>query len=102
MLSIGLSALGDDGPVYRDVYLTENRICKACTGRWLNDHEVELSNRKGEVTVVPSQAIIGIDNHPLARKTFLKSLHGIGLPAKVIVPYAFPDAKDFVCKYCDP
>lgn len=104
---VGGTALAGSGteespkPLYLDFYLTENRICKACTGFWTHDRQVALENRQGHRTVVDPEEIIGVDRHPLGRRLLRKSLHGIGLPAKVIVPYAFDDYKDFVCKYCD-
>ncbi|HEY9688125.1 MAG TPA: hypothetical protein V6C52_14215 [Coleofasciculaceae cyanobacterium] len=85
---------------YYDIYLTEDRVCEACTGQWINNHQVALTNRQGERAIVESKEIIGVDNHPLVRKLFSKSLHETGLAAKVIVPDAFDDWEQFVCKYC--
>jgi hypothetical protein len=110
-LALLLGLLGPGGPawadpqekaIYRDFYLKGDRICKRCTGEWADKHHVRLTNREGHTTIVPSREIIGVDLHPAGRKLFRKSLHGTGLAAKVIVPYAFDDYKDFVCKYCDP
>jgi hypothetical protein len=86
--------------VYYDIYLTEDRVCEACTGQWINDHQVALTNRQGERAIVESKEILGVDTHPLVRKLFSKSLHETGLAAKVIVPYAFDDWEQFICKYC--
>ena len=85
---------------YRDIYLTEGRVCRACTWTIQPKGYVQLTNRSGQSSVVFYTEIAGIDEHPIARKVFTKSLHNIGLSAKAIVPYAFPDGQDFVCKYC--
>jgi hypothetical protein len=107
-ISIGLLSYTWSPPVlaadiqpYRDIYLTEDRICKGCQWKLLPKQEVQLTNRLGESIVVRSKEIIGINNHPWNRKLLLKSLNGVGLPGKVIVPFAFEDGEDFVCKYCD-
>lgn len=81
-----------------DIYLTENRVCKKCVGRVLNDPAatealVELKNKKGDTGVYRLSEIIGVDNHPVARKLFLQSLHGIGFPAQIIVPQGFDDTE---------
>jgi hypothetical protein len=86
---------------YQDIYLTDDRVCKACRWEILPKGEVQLTDRQGRKSVVPAKEIIGVDTHPWLRKTLVKSLQGTGLPAKVIVPYAFEDAQDFVCKYCE-
>lgn len=86
---------------YKDIYLTEDRVCKACRAEWLDDKKVRLVNRAGFASIVPVKVVIGIDRHPFVRKTLMKSLHGIGLPGPILVPAAFEDANDYVCKYCD-
>lgn len=90
---------------YRDIYLTQNRVCKACRYEWMDkdpgNARVRLVNRAGQASIVPSKQIIGIDRHPIVRKIYLKSLYGIGLPGPIIVPAAFEDGNDYVCKYCD-
>lgn len=89
-------------PIYIDFHLTEHRICKQCSGQWTADQRILLTNRQGQRTVVHPREILGVDRHPVGRRLFRNSLHGIGLPAKIIVPYAFDDYRDYVCKYCDP
>lgn len=76
-----------------DIYLTENRICRKCTGRYLTPEQVELKNRNGETGVYKPSEIIGVDNHPLRRKFWLHSYRGMGLPARVINPRAFEGEK---------
>lgn len=109
MSVIGLILQGFSGAVaesgnktrYYDIYLTDNRICEACTGQWVARDRVALTNRQGERAIVNVREILGVDNHPIARRLLKKSLHGTGLAAKVIVPYAFDDWEQFVCKYCE-
>jgi hypothetical protein len=86
---------------YRDIYLTEDRVCKACRWELLAQGQVRLTNRQGVSSIVAAREIIGVDQHPWGRRLFLKGLYGTGLAGKVIVPYAFEDGQDFVCKYCD-
>jgi len=94
---------------YRDIYLTHERVCKKCS--WallLNDEhkpsgKVLLRKETGEESLVDFDDVIGIDTHPYARRLFLKSLHGLGFRAQVIVPQAFPDIEDFMFhNYSDP
>lgn len=104
LLMIGSGFFGvvkADETKYQDIYLTEERVCKACTWTLLPKGQVQLSNRLGKSSIVAAKEIIGVDEHPFGRKIMLKSLNGIGLPAKVVVPFAFKDGQDFVCKYCD-
>lgn len=97
----GLSVWAADIQPYRDIYLTEDRVCKGCQWKLLPERKVQLTNRLGKSSIVPYKEVIGIDTHPWNRKLLFKSLHGVGLPGKVIVPFAFEDGQDFVCKYCD-
>lgn len=90
------------GLKYYDLYLTGNRMCKQCTWRWVDARHVEISNRQGQAAVIEGAEILGYDKHPIARRVFLKGVHGIGLPGPVVVPYAFDDYQEYVCKYCDP
>lgn len=76
-----------------DVYLTEDRICKKCTGRYINSETIELKNRKGKAGLYHVDEIIGVDVHPLARRFWLHSFRGVGLPGKIIVPQAFEEEK---------
>lgn len=87
---------------YYDLYLTNNRVCKKCTWEWIDARRVQISNRQGQSAIVEGSEILAYDNHPFLRKVFVKGVHGVGLPGPVIVPYAFDDYKDYVCKYCDP
>jgi hypothetical protein len=89
-LLLGALAWAGDKPGYKDIYLTQE-----------SRTQVRLTNRLGHSTLVKPEEIIGIDRHPVLRKLTLKSLHGIGLPGPIIVPAAFEDANDYVCKYCD-
>lgn len=100
LLGTGLVMAGEK-ELYRDIYLTGNRVCKACTAQRLGKLKVALTNREGASSVVDVRDIVGVDTHPLGRRLFRKSLHGIGLPAKIVVPDAFDDGRDFYCKYCD-
>lgn len=86
---------------YKDIYLTENRVCKACRWEIADDYHTRLVNRQGDRIVVKNMEVLGMDRHPVWRKAIYKSLHGIGLPGPVIVPSAFENGRDFVCKYCD-
>jgi hypothetical protein len=87
-------------PEYHDIYLTDNRVCRTCTGVWIGKERVQLTNRQGERILVNATDIVGVDRHPFARKLLTKSLYGIGLSGAVIVPYAFDDWQDYICKYC--
>ena len=86
---------------FTDIYLTENRVCKAC--RWENEdgQRVRLTNRNGDRVLVKQKEILGVDRHPVWRKLIYNSLHGIGLPGPVIVPNAFEDGREYACKYCE-
>lgn len=86
---------------FKDIYLTENRVCKACRWEIADDYHTRLTNRNGERIVVKNNEVLGMDRHPVWRKLIDKSLHGIGLPGPVIVPSAFEDGRDYACKYCD-
>jgi len=110
-----LSAWAGEKYEYKDIYLTENRVCKACRLEWLdpvrdkadisravgNKSAVKLINRAGQASIVLAKEVLGIDRHPILRKAMLHSLRGVGLPGEVLVPSAFDDGNDFVCKYCD-
>ncbi len=98
---LSVSAEAAEKPDYKDVYLTGNGVCKACRVEWVDRSRVRLVNREGLAAIVPAKAVIGIDRHPFFRKALLTSLHGIGLPGPLLVPAAFEDANDYVCKYCD-
>ncbi|WP_373533216.1 hypothetical protein [Vampirovibrio sp.] len=87
---------------YQDVYLNDNRVCKACRLEVVNPDSVRLTNREGHRVLVKPKDILGIDQHPVWRKLIFSSLHGIGLPGPVIVPNAFEDGRDYACKYCEP
>lgn len=90
---------------FHDWYLTEERVCKACHARWINNHQISLVNREGLRAVVESGEVLGVDNHPVVRKLLYHSATHQGLAGKVLVPSAFDDWRDFVCKYdeeCDP
>ena len=86
---------------YHDIYLLQNRVCKDCRVEVVNKTNVRLVNRAGQASVVPANQLIGMDRHPIFRKLYIRSLHGIGLPGPVLVPAAFADGNDYVCKYCD-
>ncbi|MCE3235534.1 MAG: hypothetical protein K0Q50_1714 [Vampirovibrio sp.] len=85
---------------YKDIYLTEGRVCKACTWQLTEKQQVMLINRQGNATIVKPKEIIGIDTHPILRKIVIKSLHGIGKPGPEIAPGAFEEANDIWCKHC--
>jgi hypothetical protein len=87
---------------FKDVYLTENRVCKACRWEQVDGERVRLTNRSGDRVLVKQKEILGVDRHPVWRKLIYNSLHGIGLPGPVIVPNAFEDGRDYACKYCEP
>ncbi len=87
---------------YKDIYLTENRVCKACRWEPVDTQLVRLTNRNGDRIVVHTGEVLGMDRHPFWRKMIYKSLVGVGLPGKIIVPGAFDDGNEFACKYCDP
>jgi len=85
---------------YKDIYLSQNRVCKACRLEWVNSAQVRLINQAGQASMVPARSVLGVDRHPVIRKALIHSLFGIGLPGPVLVPEAFPDGNDYVCKYC--
>ena len=108
MLLMGWALLGVTGLAlaaekveYKDIYLSENRVCKACRWEWVDKKKVRLVNRAGLASIVPARQVIAMDRYPLGRKIMQVSLHGIGLPGPVLVPAAFDDGNDYVCKYCD-
>jgi len=86
---------------YKDIYLYQNRVCKACRVEIVNKTTVRLVNRAGQASIVPAKQLIGMDRHPIFRKLYIHSLYGVGLPGPVLVPAAFEDGNDYVCKYCD-
>lgn len=86
---------------YKDIYLTENRVCKACRWEILDESHARLTNRNGDRIVVKSGELLGMDRHPVWRKLIYNSLHGIGLPGPVIAPNAFENGREFACKYCE-
>ncbi|MDX2085379.1 MAG: hypothetical protein SFZ03_08335 [Candidatus Melainabacteria bacterium] len=75
----------------RDIYLTHDRVCHDCTAQWLDAIHVRLSNDQGQSAVYLRREIVGVDTHPFWRKFWRHSYHGMGLPARVIVPEAFDD-----------
>lgn len=85
---------------YHNIYLTDNRVCRDCTGTWVTREQVQLINRQGEHIVVPVRDILGVDWHPWIRKTIVHSLFGLGIPATVFAPYAFDNGQNPRCKYC--
>lgn len=93
--------MADTKVVYQDIYLTEDRVCKKCHWEWVDREHVALTDMAGKRALVKPDEIIGIDTHPRLRRLFLKGLRGTGLGGKIIVPYPYDDAKDFICKYCD-
>ena len=86
---------------YKDIYLTNNRVCKACRWEWVDKKHVRLINRAGKFSDLSAKEVIGMDRHPIIRRAYLHTLYGIGLPGPIIVPAAFADGNDYVCKYCD-
>ncbi len=97
----GLLALAEKKPVYKDIYLSENRVCKSCTWQWAEKGQVMLINRAGEATLVKPDEILGMDTHPIIRKLLTKSLHGVNEAGPVIVPAAFDNANEIWCNNCD-
>lgn len=83
-----------------DVYLRDGLMCKRCTAELMTDKLVRLRDTSGRQTMVRMDEIIGINTHPIIRNVMIRSLHGIGNPGPLIVPYAFEDSQDYVCKYC--
>jgi hypothetical protein len=90
MPALGLAEEAFSEKAY-DIHLTENRLCKQCRWRWRDPETVELINPAGEHGRYPRREILGIDNHPIMRRLVFKSLHGIGLPGRIIAPQAFDD-----------
>lgn len=101
VFGFSLFSFADEKAEYKDIYLTENRVCKACRWEIADDYHTRLINRNGDRIVVKNMEVLGMDRHPVWRKAIYKSLHGIGLPGPVIVPSAFENGRDFACKYCD-
>jgi hypothetical protein len=86
------------GPAWpaKDIYLTEDRVCKRCTWAWEDANTkdwVVLTNKGGLATRVRPQEILGIDTHPFVRRFLLKSVEGVGLPGRVILPQATDTAR---------
>lgn len=95
-------AFATDKVIYKDIYLTQNRVCRSCTWEWqAKDRKILLINRSGQATLVKPKEILGMDTHPIVRRLMLKSLHGVGKAGIDIVPGAFDEANDVFCKYCD-
>ncbi len=100
-LLLGLSVSLAEKPEYHDIYLTEDRVCKACRWEAADDWHIRLTNRNGDRIVVKNKEVLGMDRHPFWRKMVYNSLHGMGLPGPIIVPSAFEDGNEYVCKYCN-
>jgi hypothetical protein len=83
-----------------DVYLRDGLMCKRCTAELMTNKLVRLRDTAGRQTLVRMDEIIGINTHPIIRSVMIRSLHGIGNPGPLIVPYAFEDSQEYVCKYC--
>ena len=83
-----------------DIYLTRDRVCRRCVGEALNATDVRLTNERGWRTVVSRQEVLGVDAHPRIRRLLFRSLHNIGPAGTALVPYAFENAQDFLCKFC--
>jgi hypothetical protein len=75
----------------RDIYLTGNRICRKCMWQEEGDIYIRLTNQEGKTGLYRHSDIIGIDTHPIGRRLFIKSIKGVGLPGRIIVPNAFDD-----------
>ena len=75
---------------YYDIYLTGNRLCKQCVWRVIDRTHVELvSSRTGERGIYSPAEILGVTAHPVLRKLFYKSIHGVGLSGQINAPEAF-------------
>ena len=85
---------------YYDVFLTDGEICKKCRTEKLDDDHIRLTNEQGAWVILPMKRFIGIDYHPAVRKLLNHSLHNIGPKGPEIVPYAFENMNDYVCRYC--
>jgi hypothetical protein len=90
----------DSATYYYDVYLTTGDVCRHCLTERVDSEHLRLSNAQGAWTIVPFGIFMGIDYHPVARKLLIKSLHGINKSGPELVPYAFDNVNDYVCRYC--
>jgi len=90
----------DSAKKYYDVYLTDGEICKKCRTEKMDGDHIRLTNAQGAWTILPMKRFIGIDYHPSVRKLLNHSLHNIGPKGPEIVPYAFENMNDYVCRYC--
>ena len=88
--------------VYKNIYLTENRVCKACRWEWTDEFHLRLTNRQGDRIVVPAKELVAIDHHPIWRKLIRGSQHGVGLPGFVIAPRTFERGEGFEPDKADP
>lgn len=96
-----VSAFAAEKKQYKDIYLSENRVCRSCTWQWTEKKQVMLINRAGQATLVNPKEILGMDTHPIVRKLLIKSLHGVNEAGPVIVPAAFDNANEIWCNNCD-
>lgn len=103
LLSLGRGLADDDvkSYQYQTLVLTDNRICKACRVEPVDAEHVQLIDPAGNRITICTKEILGVDRHPFWRKTLSYMAHGVGLPGMLIVPGAFQNAKEYVCKYCD-
>lgn len=76
-----------------DFYLSGDRICRDCHWRMAGPSHVELTNKAGIKGTYSLEEIIGVDKHPILRRLHRKSIEGVGIPGRVIVPGAFDDER---------
>jgi hypothetical protein len=98
IIGLGLSHLEAIAMKPVDIYLTSNRICRKCTGRYISPSLVELSNPAGQTMRYPIDDIMGVDLHPVWRRFFKHSVGEIGYPARQILPQAF-DEERYLLQY---
>ncbi len=76
-----------------DFYLSGDRICRKCHWRMAGPSHVELTGKNGIRGTYSLEEIIGVDKHPIRRRIHRKSIEGVGIPGRVIVPAAFDEER---------
>ena len=64
-LTVDASSFQDE---WITIYLTEDRVCKKCTWRYVDASHVELKNKLGVKATYKATEILGATRHPLWRK----------------------------------
>ena len=84
---------------YYDIYLNDNRVCRACAAYWSGPDQVILVNRAGHSVSVRGMDILGADTQPIKRRFLEAVLKNTDLPGRVIVPQWYDPLQDWRDSY---